>query len=58
MLRAQVQDSAMLLCHTYHWLPPEHHLGFPYVGSSPLWIVLSLREELDLTAAHCGGGNR
>lgn len=41
--------------HTYHRFPSQHHLGFPNVRSPPLWIVLSLREELDLTAAHCGG---
>lgn len=48
----------LLVCHTYHGLPSKHHLGFPYVRSSPLWVVLSLWEELDLTAAHCGRGNR
>lgn len=42
--------------HTYHRFPSQHHLGFPNVRSPPLWIILSLREELDLTAAHCGGG--
>lgn len=59
MLRAHVQGSMMLLvCRTYHGLPSKHHLGFPYVRSSPLWVVLSLWEELDLTTAYCGRGNR
>lgn len=41
-------------CHSYHRLPAQQHFGLADVGSSPLGIVLGLREELDLTAAHCG----
>lgn len=36
----------------HHWLPAEHHLGFSDVRSSPLWVVLSLRKELDLASAN------
>lgn len=37
-----------------HRLPAQQHLSFPDVGSPPLWVVLSLRKELDLAPAHCG----
>lgn len=40
-------------CRSYHRLPAQQHFGLADVGSSPLGVVLGLREELDLTAAHC-----
>lgn len=40
-------------CYSYHRLPAQQHFSLADVGSPPLGVVLGLREELDLTAAHC-----
>lgn len=37
--------------HTYHWLPAEHHFGFSDIWSSPLRIILSFWQKLDLALA-------
>lgn len=45
--------SVSVACRSYHRLPAQQHFGLADVGSPPLGVVLGLREELDLTAAHC-----
>lgn len=52
-LPAEVLDGfVQAFLQRHHRLPAEHHLCFPDVRSSPLWVVLGLWKELDLTSAH------
>lgn len=46
-------DSECVVCESYHRLPAQQHFGLADVGSPPLGVVLGLRQELDLAAAHC-----